>query len=59
VIGVALGAQVAGAILGAGADPVTGRPAESAFVTGFAVAGLVAALSLLVVHVAKNKGVQA
>ncbi|MDN3263809.1 MFS transporter [Streptomyces sp. CSDS2] len=59
VIGVALGAQVAGAILGAGADPVTGRPAESAFVTGFAVAGLVAALSLLVVRVTKDKGVQA
>ncbi|MGW1598894.1 MFS transporter [Streptomyces sp. NPDC002343] len=59
VIGVALGAQVAGAILGAGADPVTGRPAESAFVTGFTVAGLVAAVSLLVVRVTKNKGVQA
>ncbi|GHH19580.1 MFS transporter [Streptomyces rubradiris] len=59
VVGVALGAQVAGAILDAGADPVTGRPAESAFGTGFAVAGLVAALSLLVVHVTKDKGVQA
>ncbi|WP_318199317.1 MFS transporter [Streptomyces sp. SCL15-4] len=59
VIGVALGAQVAGAILGAGADPVTGRPAESAFVMAFTVAGLVAALSLLVVRVTKNKGVQA
>ncbi|MFH9672297.1 MFS transporter [Streptomyces sp. NPDC017405] len=58
VIGVALGAQVAGALLDAGAGPVTGRPAESAFVTGFAVAGLVAALSLLVVRVTK-KGVQA
>ncbi|MCL7378248.1 MFS transporter [Streptomyces sp. 35G-GA-8] len=58
VIGVALGAQVGGAILAAGADPTTGRPAESAFVTGFAVAGLVAALSLLVVRITK-KGVQA
>ncbi|MFD7134744.1 MFS transporter [Streptomyces sp. NPDC059894] len=58
VIGVALGAQVAGAILDAGAEPVTGRPAESAFVTGFAVAGLVAALSLLVVRI-PGKGVQA
>jgi MFS family permease len=58
VIGVALGAQVAGAILDAGAEPMTGRPAESAFVTGFAVAGLVAALSLLVVRLTK-KGVQA
>ncbi|MFE7569752.1 MFS transporter [Streptomyces sp. NPDC057539] len=58
VIGVALGAQVGGAILAAGADPTTGRPAESAFVTGFAVAGLVAALSLLVVRITK-KGIQA
>ncbi|MEV8340674.1 MFS transporter [Streptomyces niveus] len=53
VIGVALGAQLGGAILGAGGDPVTGLPAESAFVTGFAVAGLVAALSLLVVRITK------
>ncbi|MDQ0746001.1 MFS family permease [Streptomyces africanus] len=58
VVGVALGAQVAGAILDAGAEPMTGRPTESAFVTGFAVAGLVAALSLLVVRITK-KGVQA
>ncbi|MER7494559.1 MFS transporter [Streptomyces pharetrae] len=57
VIGVALGAQVAGAILDAGAEPMTGRPAESAFVTGFAVAGLVAALSLFVVRLTKT-GVQ-
>jgi MFS family permease len=58
VIGVALGVQVGGAILAAGADPMTGLPAESAFVTGFAIAGLVAALSLLVVRVIKN-GAQA
>ncbi|OMI36662.1 MFS transporter [Streptomyces sparsogenes] len=58
VIGVAVGSQVAGAILDAGADSTTGRPAESAFVTGFAVAGLVAALSLLVVRFTK-KGTQA
>ncbi|MFI8194301.1 MFS transporter [Streptomyces sp. NPDC085946] len=54
VIGVALGAQIAGAILDAGTEPMTGRPAESAFVTGFAVAGLVAALSLLVVRITKE-----
>ncbi|MEU5339419.1 MULTISPECIES: MFS transporter [unclassified Streptomyces] len=53
VVGVALGAQVGGAILAAGPDPMTGRPTESAFVTGFAVAGLVAALSLLVVRITK------
>ena len=47
VIGVALGAQIGGAILAAGTDPATDQPAESAFVTGFAVAGLIAALSLL------------
>lgn len=57
VIGVALGVQIAGAILAAGADPVTGRPTESAFVTGFVVAGLVAASSLLVVRITK-KGAQ-
>ncbi|MFD3519248.1 MFS transporter [Streptomyces sp. NPDC058653] len=54
VIGVALGAQLGGAILAAGHDPGTGLPAESAFVTGFAVAGLVAALSLLVVRMTKK-----
>ncbi|WP_328847826.1 MFS transporter [Streptomyces sp. NBC_00258] len=63
VIGVALGAQVGGAILDAGADPTTGLPAESAFATGFAAAGLVAALSLLIVRITKiniaKKGSQA
>ncbi|WP_409496696.1 MFS transporter [Amycolatopsis sp. cmx-11-12] len=58
VVGIALGTQVAGLILAAGTDPVSGRPAESAFVTGFTVAGVVAALSLLVVRVMK-KGTQA
>ncbi len=50
VIGVALGAQVAAAILDAGKDQATGLPAESAFVTAFVVTGLVAALSLLFVR---------
>ncbi|MEV7139024.1 MFS transporter [Streptomyces tauricus] len=58
VVGVALGAQVAGALLDAGTGPTTGLPAEAAFATGFAVAGLVAALSLLVVRLTK-KGAQA
>ncbi|WPB94497.1 MFS transporter [Streptomyces malaysiensis] len=58
VIGVAVGSQVAAAILDTGADSATGLPTESAFVTGFAMAGLVAALSLLVVRMTK-KGVQA
>ena len=52
VIGIAVGVQVAGAILAAGTDPATGHPADAAFVTAFAVAGAIAALSLLVVHVA-------
>ncbi|MER6621532.1 MULTISPECIES: MFS transporter [unclassified Streptomyces] len=55
VIGVALGAQAGAAILDAGADPVTGLTAESAFVTGFAAAGLVAALSLLVVRITRKE----
>ncbi len=55
VIGVALGAQAGGAILASGTDPLTGRPAESAFVTGFAVAGVVAALSLFVVRLTKKE----
>ncbi|MEW1718266.1 MFS transporter [Streptomyces sp. NPDC093109] len=55
VIGAALGAQVGGAILSSGADPMTGLPHESAFVTGFAMAGLVAALSLLFVHFTKEE----
>ncbi|WP_405654756.1 MFS transporter [Streptomyces sp. RK9] len=57
VIGVAIGGQVGGAILDAGADRA-GPPAESAFATGFVVAGLVAALALLVVRFTK-KGTQA
>lgn len=59
VIGVAVGVQVGGAILAAGADPVTDQPIESAFVLGFAVAGLVAALSLLVVRITKKEGARA
>ncbi|MEU4657365.1 MFS transporter [Streptomyces sp. NPDC023723] len=55
VIGIALGVQLGGAILAAGADPLTDRPAESAFVTGFAVAGLVAALSLFVVRLTRKE----
>ncbi|MCI3928153.1 MFS transporter [Streptomyces sp. AN091965] len=63
VIGIALGVQIGGAILDAGADPTTGLPAESAFATGFAVSGLVAVLSLLVVRITRiritGKGTQA
>ncbi|WP_228000250.1 MFS transporter [Nocardia australiensis] len=58
VVGSAVGVQVSGAILTAGTHPVSGVPAESAFVTGFVVAGVVAALSLLVVT-AVRKGARA
>jgi MFS family permease len=54
VVGVALGAQIAGAILGAGTDPVSDLPTESAFATGFVAAGVTVALSLLVVRVMKK-----
>ncbi|RRR95838.1 MFS transporter [Glycomyces terrestris] len=57
VIGVAIGAQTAGAILDAGTDPATGLPAESSFTTGFVTAGLIAAASLLAVR-AMKKGTQ-
>ncbi|MFI6344204.1 MFS transporter [Streptomyces sp. NPDC050560] len=53
VIGSALGAQLGGAILAGGSGP-GGPPAESAFALGFAVAGLVAALSLPVVRITRK-----
>ncbi|WNF27260.1 MFS transporter [Streptomyces sp. C11-1] len=48
VIGYAVGVQISGAILTAGTPPGSDVPAESAFVTGFALAAVVTALSLLV-----------
>lgn len=50
VIGFAAGAQVSGAFLTAGTPSGSDVPAESAFVTGFLIAGVVTALSLLVVR---------
>ena len=50
VIGFAVGAQVGGALLTAGTPSGSDVPAESAFVTGFVIAGVVTALSLLVVR---------
>lgn len=55
LIGAVAGGQVAGSILDAGIEPGSGQPAESAFVTGFVVAGLLAALSLLVVRHLKKE----
>nr|QLK01599.1 MFS transporter [Micromonospora carbonacea] len=54
LFGVIVGAQVGGTILAAGADPRTGLPTESAFVTGLLIAGLVTALSLIVFRITKN-----
>ncbi|MFD7499160.1 MFS transporter [Streptomyces sp. NPDC059832] len=48
VLGYAVGVQVSGAILTAGTPTGSDVPAESAFVTGFVIAGAVTALSLLV-----------
>lgn len=57
VIGFAAGAQISGAILTAGTRPGADDPAQSAFVTGFVIAGIVTALSLLVVRT-MSKGVK-
>ncbi|MFF9021937.1 MFS transporter [Streptomyces eurythermus] len=46
VIGFAVGAQLGGALLTAGTPSGSDVPAESAFVTGFVIAGAVTALSL-------------
>ncbi|NYD52810.1 MFS family permease [Actinomadura luteofluorescens] len=50
VIGFAAGAQVSGALLTSGTPSGSDVPAESAFVTGFVIAGAVTALSLLAVR---------
>ncbi|MEU9318249.1 MFS transporter [Streptomyces sp. NPDC048295] len=56
VLGYAVGAQVSGALLTAGTPSGSDVPAESAFVTGFVIAGAVTALSLLVART-MSKGV--
>ncbi|MFF0731091.1 MFS transporter [Streptomyces chartreusis] len=57
VLGYAVGAQVSGAILTAATPSGSDVPAESAFVTGFAIAAAVTALSLLVTRT-MSKGVK-
>ncbi|WP_432142978.1 MFS transporter [Streptomyces sp. bgisy084] len=57
VLGYAVGAQVSGAILTAGTPTGSDVPAESAFITGFVIAGAVTALSLLVART-MSKGVK-
>ncbi|MER5437122.1 MFS transporter [Streptomyces sp. NPDC002790] len=58
VIGFAVGAQFAGALLTARTPSGSDVPAESAFVTGFIVAGVVTALSLFVTRT-MSKGANA
>lgn len=50
VIGVVVGAQIAGGLLAAGTGPGTDLPTEAAFTTGFVVTGVTAALGLLLVR---------
>lgn len=50
VLGYAVGVQASGALLTAGTPSGSDVPAESSFVTGFVIAGVVTALSLLVVR---------
>ncbi|MGW1190483.1 MFS transporter [Streptomyces sp. NPDC002559] len=57
VLGYAVGTQISGAILTARTPSGSDVPAESAFVTGFVVAGAVTALSLLVART-MSKGVE-
>ncbi|MEU0525254.1 MFS transporter [Streptomyces niveus] len=57
VLGFAVGVQASGAILTAATPSGSDVPAESAFVTGFLIAAVVAALSLLVTRT-MNKGVK-
>ncbi|MGW2325249.1 MFS transporter [Streptomyces sp. NPDC001700] len=57
VLGFAVGAQVSGALLTAATPAGSDVPAESAFVTGFVIAAVVTALSLLVTRT-MNKGVK-
>ncbi|MER5941681.1 MFS transporter [Streptomyces sp. NPDC001928] len=57
VIGFAVGVQFSGAILTAGTPSGSDVPAESAFVTGFVIAGVVTALCLLVAR-SMSKGVE-
>lgn len=58
VVGTAIGVQVCGAILAAWTQPGADYPDESAFLTGFVVAGVVTALSALIVRFMR-KGAQA
>lgn len=58
VVGFAVGAQMAGALLTAATPAGSDVPAESAFVNGFVIAGVVTALALLVART-MNRGVKA
>ncbi|MER6948136.1 MFS transporter [Nonomuraea sp. NPDC000554] len=57
VLGSAVGGMLGGALLASGTPSGSDVPTESAFVTGFLIAGVVAVLSLPVVHI-MSKGVK-
>ncbi|MEV4129913.1 MFS transporter [Nocardia sp. NPDC049707] len=57
VVGYAVGAQISGAILTAATPSGSDIPAESAFVTGFVIASVLTALSLVVART-MSKGVE-
>ncbi|MER5222114.1 MFS transporter [Streptomyces flaveus] len=57
VLGMAVGSMVGAALLAAGTPSGSDVPAESAFVTGFVIAGVITALSLLVART-MSKGVK-
>jgi MFS family permease len=57
VLGMAVGGQLGGALLAAGIPSGSNVPAESAFVIGFVIAGVVTALALLVTRTLR-KGVK-
>ena len=50
VAGTAIGVQICGAVLAAGTHAGADHPAESAFIAGFAAAGVVAGLSLFLIR---------
>ncbi|WP_433716108.1 MFS transporter [Nocardia sp. CA-084685] len=58
VLGMSVGGMLGGVLLAAGTPSGTNIPAESAFVTGFLIAGAITALALPVTHTMR-KGVEA
>ncbi|TQL68979.1 putative MFS family arabinose efflux permease [Nocardioides albertanoniae] len=55
VVGYAVGAQISGALLTVSTPSGSSVPAESAFVTGFVLAGIVSALAIIVTRTMKKE----